>query len=297
MSARPSVLVTGHTGFIGQNLAIALNQRGMVWCGVSLSNGFDLTVPGSLDRLPAADWVVHLAGRTGVPESWWNPAPFYRSNLDATLSVLEYARHTGAAVLYLNSYMYGVPRYLPIDESHPVDCNNPYAWSKRQGEMLCEAYARDFGVRVVSFRAFNIYGPYQPTSLLMAHVLAQALAGDSIVVKDLAPKRDYLWVGDMVNAIVTTLNSSPEGFTVYNVGFGRSYSVKEVIDAALAELGLRRIICSGESRIHEIDDCYCDNTHFRHAFGWSPTVSLKEGIARMVSFLRTDRHMVSDSSN
>ncbi len=276
------ILVTGHTGFIGSALMAHLNGTSLSWRGISRSTGHDLTDPSVLDHLPNAKWIIHLAGRAAILESWQKPHEFFRANHDATLHVLEHARRTGAHVLYMSSYMYGVPQYLPIDEAHPVSCRNPYAWSKRAGELLCEAYHADFKVPVTLLRPFNVYGPGQPNHQLMPYLVAQAMEGDTISLADLEPKRDWLWIGDLVSAMLAIVTKSSGKFDIFNVGYGESKSVVEIVDEVVAQLGPRKIVCRNEVRRNEIPDCVCDARRFMSEFSWAPTTSLSEGVAQIV---------------
>ncbi len=278
------VIVTGDNGFIGKSLTAGLDRAGLSWAGASRSNGHDLCRPDGMDGLPAADWIVHLAARTSIMESWDDPDGYHRTNTLTTLAALEYARRHGSSMLYLSSYMYGVPQYLPIDEKHPVSARNPYAWSKLASELLCEAYAADFDVPVVILRPFNVYGSDQSAHQLIPHILEQAKAGDTISLADMEPKRDWLWIDDLVEAItrVITDDRKVKGCAIYNVGFGQSCSVQEVLDVVLAQAGPRTLICREETRRNEILDCVCDFGLFQQDYGWSPVTPLKEGIRLMI---------------
>ena len=282
----PNLLVTGHTGFIGSALTARLDAEGWAWTGAARANGHDLTEPEGLAGLPATDWVVHLAGSTDILESWENPAKFHRVNYGGTLTALEHCRENKSRMLYISSYMYGVPDSLPIDEGHPVACRNPYSWSKRAGELLCEAYAADFGVPVVILRPFNIYGPGQSAHQLIPHILAQAMTGDTINLADLEPKRDWLWEGDLIEAMLKVLVTPTTGLSMYNIGYGESVSVRQVVDAVLAQVGPREIISRDEVRKNEIPDCVCDARLFSKTFDWQPTTNLEQGIAMLIKITK-----------
>lgn len=277
-----SVLVTGHTGFIGSAVCELLSEHDIAWQGVSLSTGTNLEQPTALDALPPADIVLHLAGRIGVPQSWEDPEGFYRTNFLSTLNALEYARKHGARMVFVSTYMYGAPHYLPIDEAHPVACNNPYTRAKRAAETLCEDYATDYGVQSTMLRIFNTYGPRQSYSSLVQHIVHSAIKSDTITVNDLAPKRDYLWLNDLARAIVTVVEQAPGANSIFNVGYGQSYSVQDVIDTTLSITGPRKVISRDIVRPNEIPDCVCDNSLFSATFNWKPTVSLRDGVANMI---------------
>lgn len=276
-----AVLVTGHAGFVGRSLTRLLDAEQRPWVGLSRGSGYDLTRRDTLDTVPDSRWVVHLAGVSGVRESWKAPALFHRINLATTLGALELARERGAAFVFVSSYMYGVPHRLPVDELHPPAWNNPYAASKYVAETLVRTYADNFGLPVTIIRPFNLFGPSQSTEFLVPYVVHQALTGDSIVVDDLSPRRDYLWVGDLGRALKLVLDARDRPSGLYNVGRGESHSVVEVIDAVQEVLGPRIVRCREDARPNEIPDCVCDHSRFSAAFGWQPQVSLREGIRRM----------------
>lgn len=279
---RTRLLVTGHTGFIGSVLCSALRKDGRFeLVGVSRSNGKNLLDSEVLIGLPLIDKIIHLAGSVGVLQSWDKPLDSFQNNIIPTLHVLEFARTHAIPVIHMSSYLYGEPKHLPIDEAHPIDCRNPYAESKRQAEMLCEAYARYFGLSVTILRPFNVYGPGQTQDNLIPYIIMQAKEKSSIQVKDLRPKRDYLYVDDLVNALLEVIHSEQNGLETYNLGFGRSYSVREVIDIVLNLIDKQISIHStGQHRQNEIMDCVCDSRKFSEQFGWKPQVTLEEGIKK-----------------
>jgi len=225
--------------------------------------------------------IVHLAGRAGVMESWQSPLATYCANIVPTATVLDSGRRHNAHVIFVSSYLYGMPQHLPINEEHPIAPANPYARSKHFAEELCRAYAEDFGLNVTVLRLFNIFGPGQPDSQVVPHIVNQAINGETISVADMAPRRDYLWVDDFVDALVCTIDTPGTGFNVFNVGYGRSHSVGELIDLVAEIAGPIKSIDRAEHRQGEIPDCVCDNTKFRKFYDWHPKVDLRTGLERM----------------
>jgi UDP-glucose 4-epimerase len=279
------IVVTGYKGFVGSALVSALNQSGNFdICGVARSDGQDLGDRQVVNALPKCDKIVHLCGSVGVIKSWDNPHETYQNNLLPTLNILEFARTHQIPFIYVSSYMYGTPEYLPIDEAHPLDCKNPYAHSKRLAEMLCEAYAKDFNLPVTILRPFNIYGIGQTQDSLISYVVNQAKTQDFIQVNDLNPKRDYLHIDDLVRAILKVINADQNTLEIYNLGFGKSYSVQEIIDIILQVIPKQLFVKSLDKiRINEIMDCYSNSQKFSQKFNWSPNVSLKEGIINLLN--------------
>lgn len=283
LSAVSRIIVTGTGGFIGKALCRLLDDTGTDWAALDRSVGIDLAVPQDWAALPTGRAIVHLAGGGSVPAGWNDPYGVFRSNLLTLLGVLEHARRCGAHVVLASSYMYGTPRYLPIDEAHPVAGNNPYAHAKRLSEELAEAFARDFGLPVTILRIFNPYGPEQAPDFLIPTIVRQALAGDTITVDDLAPRRDYLWIDDLAAALRLVAQTPADGLRTFNVGSGKSFSVAEVIEAVTAVTGPRRIECRNRRRENEIPDCICDNRHFAATFGWLPATGFATGIGQTVA--------------
>lgn len=277
------VLVTGHLGFLGRALVQGLEEEGIRWYGASRRSGIDLANANALAGMPDCAAVVHLAGRNDVTESWSDPELFHRSNVLSTLAIAEYARQRKARVVFVSTNLYGAPQYIPVDERHPVACLNPYGWSKRSAEMVLEEYAACFDVPVTVLRLFNCYGPRQSNKALIPHLVEQALAGGPIRVNDLTPRRDYVFVDDVVRVILRAIaRSASATFDVFNIGFGKSWSVAEVIRLLLDVVGQREVIERGDRRRSEVDDVVCDNRKASTALNWAPAVGLPEGLRRMV---------------
>lgn len=274
------ILLTGHTGFVGLHVERSLRDAGFTTYNVSRTGGHNLTDKAALLKTPDCDLIVHLAGEVGVEQSWVDPDHFYRTNYLATLAVAEYARKRKTPVILLSSYMYGNPGYLPIDETHPVSCNNPYAYSKKMSEDILISYNQLFGVSVKILRPMNLYGKGMPESNIVGLILRQACAGSVIRLRDLSPKRDYMHVTDLASAILSIIEKGViGGLDIYNLGIGKSYSVADII----VETGLLtgkqfEVIETAEKRANEISDCYANIDKFSEEFSWKPKVTLREGL-------------------
>jgi nucleoside-diphosphate-sugar epimerase len=284
------ILITGHSGFVGQALCRTLDRlEGVSWSGASRKTGTDLSQADALSNFGRHQTIVHLAGKVGVPPSWEDPESFYRQNFDFTLHALEFARKHEASMIYVSSYMYGDPEYLPIDENHPIKCNNPYAWSKRLGEILCEAYATNHSLPVSIIRVFNLFGEDQPEGQLVKSVINQALTSDEVTLDILTSRRDFLWIGDLAEALSQVIQQPKTGYNVYNLGSGKSTSNLEVIQAVLDIIGPRKIVDAKRPRPNEISDSVCDNRLFCETFSWHPQMSFEKGIEILVE--RTKKSM------
>lgn len=278
-----NILVTGAKGFIGRALVSSLRENGYFVHEFDLCDG-DIASAAALDHFlnVPLEFVFHLAARTFVPDSWHEPAAFQRVNVDGTLSVLELCRTRNIPLTYVSAYLYGLPASLPVKESDRIAPNNPYALSKHMAEMWCHFYADHFDVPVTIIRPFNIYGPGQSGHFLIPEIIAQVCAGSPIHVLDLTPRRDYLYLDDLIAGLLCTM-SFKAGCRVYNLGAGSSVSVREIIDIIQSVAGTSlEIISEKQSRKNEIPDVYADISKARNELRWHPTISFKDGIARIV---------------
>lgn len=276
------VLVTGATGFIGRHLCPRLRSAGHEVIATSSASG-DVSDSQWWSQLSPADVVVHLAGRTFVPDSWRDPAAYMRANLLGAMGALDYCRAHRARLVFLSSYLYGNPRSQPISEDAPLMANNPYGLSKLLAEEACRFYATRLGVSVAILRPFNVYGPGQGEDFLVPFIIQQIRAGGEVRVKDLKPKRDYVHVGDVVEAIALCLDLQ-EAWCVFNVATGRSHSVGELIEIAQRAAGTDLPVISAEEvRPDEIMDTVADISRARTVLGWNPQWELATGIAALLA--------------
>jgi len=280
-------LVTGASGFIGRALVRRLDSEGHSVIGLNTKNG-DIADQATLHPFHKSEiqHVFHLAGRSFVPQSWSEPLEFHRVNTMGTLNILEFCRERQIPLTYVSAYLYGQSLEQPIREDHPLVPNNPYSLSKLQAEMACEFYARMQGLKVTVIRPFNVYGFGQNEDFLIPAILRQVLSTDEIKVQDLAPKRDYLYIDDLVELLLATLNAPP-GYNVYNGGTGFSLSVADVIAAIQAEAGTSKPPkCGGSVRAHEILDTRADIKKAHSELGWSPRYIFREGVRTIIARMR-----------
>ena len=216
------ILVTGASGFIGKALVKKFLAQGHDITGLSSTDG-DIAEAETLKALAGTRFkhVIHLAGRSYVPDSWENPVIFYRTNVIGTANVLEFCRTFTLPVTFVSAYVYGQPASLPISEDCPVRPNNPYAHSKYMAEKLCKFYADEHNLDITVIRPFNIYGTGQNDLFLVPSVIKQAMYKECIVVRDLHPKRDYLYLDDFIEA-VCLMQEEPQGYRIYNIEIGRA---------------------------------------------------------------------------
>lgn len=275
------VLVTGSNGFIGSNLLPKLQVLGYEIIGLNSKDG-DVASEITWENLPEVDVVIHLAAKSLVPESWEKSYDYLRCNLLGTLNALNYCKKHNSKLIFISSYLYGNPEILPIKESAKIIASNPYALSKKLAEDTCEFFSKNENINVDIIRPFNVYGPGQSNNYLIQTVISQIKNSDVINVKDLEPKRDYIFIDDVSDAIILSIQSTGN-FNVFNLGSGESYSVLEIINLIQEQLGTNHpIVSSNERRKVEIMNTVADNSNAKNILNWKPKYSIKEGIKKIL---------------
>ena len=273
-----SILVTGSNGFIGRHLVEDFQERGYQIFALNRSDG-DTRSSETWDEYPKADCVVHLAGLTFVPDSWTHPELFIESNAMSTALAFEYCRKHDAKLIFLSSYMYSTNSALSVKESDDLNPVNPYALSKFLGENICRYYSEFFGIQVAILRPFNVYGIGQMEKFLIPSIIRQARAGDKIKVMDSKPSRDYIYVGDLLEAVHRVVNTTTR-FDVFNVGTGKSYSVEELIRVLGVVVGRNlEVVSANTERPCEINFTQADISHATEVLGWTPRWTLVDGLS------------------
>lgn len=238
MNAANCVLLAGGSGFIGRAVARVLERDSICFEIADRRSGADLRDWERAKLFAGMDTIIQVAGRASPSLSWHAPHSFYRDNLLITLNLLELARLKGARLILGSSYIYGIPKYLPIDEEHPTNSSNPYMASRLMAEQLCAAYARDFAVTVTALRIFNPYGAGQHLDFLLPTIIEGVRRG-AVTLRDPAPRRDFVHVDDVAEAVMAALRYRHSGFEAFNIGSGCSISVRDLVSLVVRVSGKR----------------------------------------------------------
>jgi len=295
------ILVTGAAGFIGSHLVEKLLEVGHQVVGIdnlsvgSLKNlensskhpsfkffSFDIRSKQDLSGLEGNfETVLHLAALADIVPSIESPENYFETNVSGTLNIMQFSRERQVKkVIYIaSSSCYGIPDKYPTEEMAQIRPMYPYALTKYLGECIALHWAQVYKIPTTTLRFFNIYGPRARTSGTYGAVfgvfLAQKLAGlPFTIVGDGTQTRDFTFVTDAVNAIMTAMLSSVSG--TYNVGSGNTYSINELVDL------LEGTKVNIPKRPGEPDCTYADIRKIKNELGWSPKVSLKEGVSIML---------------
>jgi UDP-glucose 4-epimerase len=306
------VVVTGGAGFIGANLCRHLAGVGAVSEVVALDDlstgradnlaGLDVElVEGSilddadLDKaVGGAGAVVHLAARPSVPRSIADPEASHRVNASGTLAVLEAARRHGNphVVVASSSSVYGANPELPKHEGLVPQPVSPYAASKLATESYALAWQRSFGVPVLAFRFFNVFGPLQPAGHAYAAVVPAfveaALAGRPLPVHgDGTQSRDFTYVDTVCSVIATAVLEQITHAEPVNLAFGGRHTLLEVRDTLAQVLGHDVAIEHLASRAGDVPHSQADASRLRSLFPDVVPVGLEDGLRATVDWFRS----------
>jgi UDP-glucose 4-epimerase len=306
------VVVTGGAGFIGANLTRVLEGHEVIDELVAyddLSTGARSNLDGhgrttlveadilDISALTAAcegaDCIVHLAARGSVPKSLEDPLASHHANATGTVHVLEVARAIGAHVVVASSSsVYGANPALPKHEELRPSPVSPYAVSKLATEAYTLAWARSWGLPVLAFRFFNVFGPLQPAGHAYAAVVpafvSAALEGRPLPLQgDGTQSRDFTYVGtvcDVVAKVVLGRITHPEPV---NLALGTRTTLLELIEVVSELLGKELDIEHLPRRAGDVDHSQADPTVLRSIAGDVTPVPLRDALTETIAWFRT----------
>lgn len=317
------ILVTGGAGYIGSHTAVQLLDAGYEIVIIdNLSNSSseainrikmlsgkdfsfyenDLCDENAVDKIFAEhkiDAVIHFAGLKAVGESVSMPIEYYENNIGSTLTLCRVMRKYGVKKLVFSSSatVYGVPKSVPIDESFPLSCTNPYGWTKLMIEqILRDVYVSDNEWNIALLRYFNPVGAHKsgmigedPSGIpnnLMPYISQVAIGkleclsvfGNDYDTHDGTGVRDYIHVEDLANGHLKALEKLEQnpGVVAYNLGTGQGYSVLDMVKAFSKACGhdVKYKIC--ERRPGDVAACYANPTKAKDELGFVATRGLEE---------------------
>ncbi len=303
-------LVTGGAGFIGSHLVEALVARGhpvrvldnfstgrwenlsAVRDRVEVVEG-DIRDPRAVRRaMNGVEVVAHLAAIVSVERSLQDPQETTEVNTGGTLHLLEAARRARVQrFLFASSAaIYGDHSQLPLREELPPHPLSPYAASKVAGEALCQSYRAAYGLSTVVLRFFNIYGPRQdpqsPYSGVISIFVGRMRQGlPPVIYGDGQQTRDFVYVEDVVAALIRAGEQDGADGTVLNVARGEETSVLRLVALLNQALGTHLEPVFAPARAGEVRRSAGDPRRAQAVLGWQPTVGLTEGLSRLVSSL------------
>jgi nucleoside-diphosphate-sugar epimerase len=278
------VFITGDKGFIGSNLAKYFQKKGIIVSDYHNNENKGkiniLEKDQLLDIDENVDAIIHLAAKTSITNSINNPYESYYNNICGTLNILDFARQKGIKkIINFSTYVYGKPVYLPIDEKHPINPHTPYNKSKVISENLCKYFSQDYGINIVTLRPFYIYGPLSNPLTFIPSIIKQIKKNGMVFLSQENTKRDFLFIGDLLNLVIKILDKFPDGYNVYNVGNGKSNSLEDIVKIIEKIINKEIYIHYDKSvRPNDVEDMVADITRVTKSFDWKPLTEIQKGI-------------------
>ncbi len=312
------VLITGGLGFLGSNLAIALAEGGAsVTVADSLlpqyggnpanlagyENRISISYTDARDTYAMAylvsthEFIFNFAGQVSHRDSMEDPETDLEINAKAPLALLEAVRKNNkdATVIYAGTrQVYGRPRYLPVDEDHPLDPVDANGISNLAGELYHLLYAHVHDIKAASFRLTNTYGPRQrlwgTTQAFVPIFVRKVLSGEPITIYgDGRQMRDFVYVDDSLEGFLRLALSEDAMGRVYNQGHPEPVSLSDFAELLIEIAGegsIEYVPWPEEAKKIDIGDYYGSFARAKQELGWVPKTSLEEGLRRTIEYYR-----------
>jgi nucleoside-diphosphate-sugar epimerase len=296
-----SLLITGHSGFIGSHLVEHLsNDYNIIGIGkTKLKNKKIRQINLDINKITSkiipknVSTIIHLAALTDVQYCQKNPQKCFEINIRGTETLLEICRKRNLKFVFLStSHVFGNPNSIPLDENHSRHPSSIYASSKLCGEILCESFSKSYGLDCSIIRLFSIYGPNSPNHLVTSKIISQILSKKIIKLGNLRPKRDFLYIEDAIEAISMILKNN-KGFEAYNVGSGVGSSIKDLLILLKKISGKNFQVIQDKSalRKNDIPKIIADSSKLQN-LGWLPKTSLEDGLIQTYTYFQ--KHIKSE---
>jgi len=316
-----AVLVTGVAGFIGLHVAEALLDQGEEVIGIDSLNAYydvalkearlarlegrkgfsflrlDLGTEGALEEALAGkqvDLAVHLAAQAGVRYSLENPRSYAASNLTGHLEVLEYCRGNKALkhlVYASSSSVYGGNTKIPFSEDDRTDAPvSLYAATKKADELMSHTYAHLYGIPQTGLRFFTVYGPWGRPDMAYFSFTKNLLEGKPVrVFNEGRMRRDFTYIDDIVAGVLGALATPPSTtdgapHRVFNLGNNQPVELLRFIEILEELTGRKAEKIFAPMQDGDVVETYADIEKARAAFGFAPSTSLEEGLAKFVDW-------------
>jgi GDP-4-dehydro-6-deoxy-D-mannose reductase len=258
------------------------------------------SVTGLIDRV-RPDRIFHLAAQSFVPSSWNAPAESLTTNILGQLNLFEAVRAAGIdpwIQIACSSEEYGLVHEdeLPIRETNPLRPLSPYAVSKVGQDYLGYQYFKSFGTKVVRTRGFNHDGPRRGDVFVSSNFAKQLAAIEKgkkppvIRVGNLEARRDFTDVRDIVRGYWLALDGGCEPGEAYNICTGKDYSIQQVLDELIRISGIEVEVREDPERLRpsDVPVLLGDNTKFRKATGWEPSIPYERTLRDMLEYWRAE---------
>jgi len=306
-----NVLVTGGAGFIGSHLVdallkmknkvIAYDNFDDFYSGKNRNiahnfgkEGFHLIRGDILDfeslssTIKNVDVVFHEAGQAGIRYCATRPVKAHRVNTEGTLNVLLACKKNGVkkVVAASSSSIFGIPKYMPIDEDHPTNPGSFYGATKLAGEKYCTAFHEMYGLDVTCLRYFSVYGPRGRPDQVIYAFTDKVFKGERLVIYgDGSQTRDFTYISDVVDLTIRALEVDESSGQVFNIGYGKEISIRDVASKVTSFLGKEGVEAAySESIRGEFPRTLADPGKSERILGLRPKVDFEKGLKKFIEW-------------
>ncbi len=315
------ILVTGADGFIGSHLTEELIKQGYEVRAFVFYNSFNSW--GWIDSFPediknkieifagdirdpngvriameSCDTVFHLAALIGIPFSYHSPDSYVDTNIKGTLNILQAAKllNTKRVLVTSTSEVYGTAQYVPIDEKHPFQGQSPYSATKIGADRIAESFYRSFELPVTIVRPFNTYGPRQSARAVIPTIISQLLNGiEEIILGDLTPIRDFVYVKDTVNGFIEIAKSQKTIGEEINIATQSEISIGDLAQNIINIINPQAKIICDKQRIRpeksEVKRLCGSNEKLKKLTNWQQMYSLKDGLKETIDWFSNKENL------
>ncbi len=310
-------LITGGAGFLGRHLAnklveaghnvrviddLSAGEKDALDSRVLFTRGDVRDQPKLWTLLHDIDVVYHLAAKVSLPQSVLYPREYNDVNVGGTVALMEAMRALGTPriVLASSGTIYGDQKRQPVDEQVPPDLRTPYAVSKLASEHYIFTLGRHYGIEAVALRIFNAYGPGQALPPAYPPVVPQFLnrimLGGSVVVFGSGKQtRDYVYVADVVDALITAGEQQHIDGEVINIGSGVETSVDDLIALIEDVTGRRAHVLHNQEQSGGVQRLVADIEKANRLLGYRPKWTLEDGLRETIRLDARFRDMIADA--
>ena len=315
------ILVTGADGFIGSHLTEELVKQGYEVRAFVFYNSFnswgwidsfpeeiknkieifagDIRDPNGIRvAMESCDTVFHLAALIGIPFSYHSPDSYVDTNIKGTLNILQAAKllNTKRVLVTSTSEVYGTAQYVPIDEKHPFQGQSPYSATKIGADRIAESFFRSFELPVTIVRPFNTYGPRQSARAVIPTIISQLLNGiEEIILGDLTPIRDFVYVKDTVNGFIEIAKSQKTIGEEINIATQSEISIGDLAQTIINIINPQAKIICDKQRIRpeksEVKRLCGSNEKLKKLTNWQQMYSLKDGLKETIDWFSNKENL------
>lgn len=307
---QPSIIITGSSGTVGNELAEQLLERDYEVTGVDYTENrwsdrvdqntvyADLRKYSATNDLPDdADLIVHLAANARVHKLIKNPN-LAKENIETTYNIAEYARRSDTNIVFASSReVYGNRGKLIYNESDTYidECESPYTASKIAGESVINAYQECYDIESCILRFSNVYGRFDASDRVVPLFIAQATRGENMTIYGSSKVLDFTYLDDCVNGIISTIeNFEKAKRTTFNIASGTGTSLLKLAELIIEHTNSKSTLSVKPNRTGEINRYVADISKAQKILDFHPSHSLKSGLEQTTEWYQRNDHLFDD---